>query len=230
MSKMILGRKLGMTQIFRENGDMMTVTVVKAGPMVVVQKKSSAGKDGYAAVKVGFEPATKQEKDGDVRWRGLTKADVGVFEKAGIETPMKHVREFRVNEEDLDKYEVGATVDFKLFAVNDVVDVAGTSKGRGFTGVMKRHNFAGFKASHGVHESYRGGGSVGGSADPARTFKGWRMAGQHGRSRVTVQNLRIVGVEENDGVYLIKGAVPGPNGGLVEIYPAVKKSGGARPR
>lgn len=230
MSKLILGRKLGMTQVFTEDGKQIPVTVVQVGPMVVVGKKSKAGKDGYAAIKVGFEDADKQEKDGDVRWRGLTAAEVGVFTKAGIDTPKKHVREFRVEEGDLDKYEIGQVLDHTMFNAGDFVDVAGTSKGRGFTGVMKRHNFAGFKASHGVHESYRGGGSIGMSADPARTFKGTKMAGRYGGKRDAVQNLRLVSVDADDSLYLLKGAVPGANGGIVEIRPAVKKTGGARPR
>lgn len=229
MSKMILGRKLGMTQLFRPNGDTVAVTVVKVGPMVVVGKKSAHGKDGYSAIRVGFEDADKQVKDDDVRWRGMTQADVGVFTKVGIEVPKKHIREFRVREEQVDSFEVGQVLDHTMFAVGESVDVVGNSKGRGFTGVMKRHNFSGFNNSHGVHETHRGPGSVGASADPSRTFRGWRMAGRHGGTRVTSQNLRIVAIDVEDGLYMIQGAVPGPNGGLVEVHPAVKKTGGARP-
>ncbi len=230
MSKMILGRKLGMTQIFEEDGRQIPVTVVQVGPMVVVAKKTGAGTDGYAAVKVGFEDATKQTKGDDVRWRGLTKADVGVFAKAGIEVPKRIVREFRVFEKDLEKYEIGQELNHEMFAEGDVVDVSGISKGRGFTGVMKRHNFAGFKASHGVHESYRGGGSIGMSADPSRVHKGTKMPGQHGSARNTIQNLKIVRVDADDSLYLIKGAIPGPTGALVEVRPSVKRTGGARPK
>ncbi len=228
MSKMILGRKIGMTQVFADSGTRVPVTVVKVGPMVVVEKKSEAGKSGYSALKLGYEDAVKQEKDGDVRWRGLTKGQIGVFETADIDVPKRVVREVRVPEGDLDNYEVGQVIDHTLFAEGEFIDVAGTSKGRGFTGVMRRHNFAGFKASHGVHESYRGGGAIGASAYPARVFRGQKMAGRHGGARVTTQNLRIHQIVGEDSVYLIAGAVPGPNGGLVEIRPAVKKTGGRR--
>ncbi|MCB9531566.1 MAG: 50S ribosomal protein L3 [Myxococcales bacterium] len=228
MSKMILGRKLGMTQIFTAEGKQVPVTVVQAGPMVVVAKKSSLGKDGYAAVKVGFEAARRQEKDGDVRYRGLTKAQVGVFASAGVE-PQRFVREFRCREAELDKFEIGQVLDHTMFAAGESVDVAGVSKGRGFTGVMKRHNFSGFGGSHGAHETHRGGGSIGTSATPSRVFRGIKMAGRSGGTRVTVQNLKIVQVIEEDGLYLIRGAVPGANGGLVEVLPAVKRAGGSRP-
>ena len=230
MSKMMLGRKLGMTQVFGDDGNAIPVSVVQVGPMVVVGKKSKAGKDKYAAIKVGFEDATKQEHEGDVRWRGLTRAQVGVFTKAGIETPKKVVREFRIEESQLDDFEVGQVLDHAMFAAGEFIDVSGTSKGRGFSGVMKRHNFHGFKASHGVHESFRGGGSIGMAADPSRVHRGTKMAGRHGGDRVTAQNLRIVRVVEEDGLYLIGGAVPGASGALIEIRPAVKWSGGARPR
>ena len=222
-TRMILGRKVGMTQIFREDGVCIPVTVVKVGPMTVVAKKSEAGKDGYAAVKFGFEDATRQEKDGKVRYRGVTKADAGVFAKAGIDAPKRILREQRVREEELDEYEVGQVLDFSVFRKGDVVDVTGTSKGKGFAGVMKRHNFRGFKASHGVHESYRGGGSIGMSADPARVFKGTKMPGRMGNARVTTQNLKIVEVIEEDGLYLIEGAVPGPKTGVIMVRNAAKK-------
>jgi large subunit ribosomal protein L3 len=223
MGKMILGRKLGMTQVFADDGKRIPVTVVKVGPMTVIEKKSAAGKDGYAAIKVGFEDADRQEKDGNVRFRGITKAEVGVFTKAGIDAPKRIVREFRVTEAELDQYEVGQVLDHSMFQAGQFIDVEGTSKGRGFTGVMKRHNFHGFKASHGVHESYRGGGSIGTSATPSRVFKGKKMPGQHGSSRVTTQNLRLHQVLEDDSLYLIKGAVPGHNGALVAIKKAIKK-------
>jgi len=233
MSRMILGRKIGMTQLFTEAGIRIPVTVVKVGPMVVVAKKTASSRDGYAAVKVGFEEATRQSKivnvEGEdeelVRWRGLSKGRVGVFTNAGIEVPRRIVREFRVSEQDLDRFNVGEVLDHTMFKEGEIVDVAGTSKGRGFTGVMKRHNFSGFKASHGVHESYRGGGSIGASAYPARVFRGKKMAGHHGNSRVTVQNLKLVKILEEDGLYLIKGGIPGHNNALVEIIPAVKKHG-----
>lgn len=224
MSKTILGRKIGMTQIFTEGGDRIPVTVVQAGPMVVVAKKSAEGNDGYNAVKLGFEKADKQEKDGNVRYRGVNKAEAGVFLKAGLE-PHRTVIEVRVSEKELANYEVGQEISFDIFNSGDIIDVTGTSKGRGFAGVMKRHNFAGFKASHGVHESFRGGGSIGASAYPARVFKGQKMAGRYGGKKVTTQNLELVRVMEEDGLYLIKGAVPGPINGVVKIQKAVKLHG-----
>ncbi len=227
--KMILGRKLGMTQVYSEDGTATPVTVVQVGPMTVIGKKSKTGKDGYAAIKVGFEDADKQEKDGSVRWRGMTKADVGVFTAAGVDIPKKVVREFRIAEEDLDKYEVGQVLDHTMFNEDVLVDVSSVSKGSGFAGVMKRHNFRGFKASHGVHESYRGGGSIGASAYPAKVFKGQKMAGRHGGITCTTQNLRLVQIKADDSLYLIKGAVPGKNGALVEVRPAVKSIGRRNP-
>lgn len=224
MGKMMMGRKIGQTQLFEEDGTRVHVTVVQVGPMTVVGKKSESGPDGYAAIKVGFEDADKQEKDGEIRYRGLSAAEVGVFTKAGIDTPKRHVREFRVSEDELEKYEVGQVIDHDFFSVGDWVDVSATSKGRGFAGVMKRHNFRGFKASHGVHESYRGGGSIGASAYPARVFKGKKMAGRYGGKKITVQNLRIYSVDADDSLYLITGAVPGHNGALVTIKNAAKRA------
>lgn len=221
--KGLLGKKVGMTQVFDEAGNVIPVTVVEVGGNVVVQKKSAEGNDGYSAIKLGYGDVHKHEKDGEEpRWR-LNRPQVGVFLKAGIDAPRKHVREVRVSESDLEDYEVGQELGPDLFSVGEFVDVSGTSKGRGFTGVMKRHNFAGAKASHGVHEFFRHGGSIGASAYPARVFKGKKMAGQHGNARTTIQNLRVVKVLPEDSAILIKGAVPGPNGGIVEIRQAVKK-------
>jgi large subunit ribosomal protein L3 len=221
--KGLLGRKVGMTQIFDDNGNTIPVTVVKVDGNVVVQKKSAEGKDGYNAIKIGFGDVHKHEKDGEEpRWR-LNKPQVGVFLKAGIDAPRKHLREIRVNETELEGYEVGQELGASLFSAGEFVDVSGTSKGRGFSGVMKRHNFAGAKASHGVHEFFRHGGSIGASAYPGRVFKGKKMAGQYGNTRATIQNLRVVRVMEDENALLIKGALPGPNGGVVEIRSAVKK-------
>lgn len=224
MSVRIMGRKIGMTQIFNEQGQSVPVTVVKMGPNRVVALKSSDGADGYDAVKVGFELADKQEKDGESRYRGLTAAQAGVFLNAGLE-PMKHVVEFRVDGPDaLGQFDVGQELGVEQFKVGQFVDVAGTSKGRGFSGVMRRHNFGGFRASHGTHESFRGGGSIGMSADPSRVLPGKKMAGRMGNARTTVQNLKIVRIDADEQLLLIKGAIPGPNGGLVEVVQAVKKA------
>jgi large subunit ribosomal protein L3 len=224
MNRMILGRKIGMSQIFTEGGKRIPVTVVQVGPMTIIGKKSTDGKDGYNAVKVGFEPAARQEKDGNVRYRGLTKAEVGVFKHADIETPFRIVREFHCSDAQLASYEVGSTIDHSAFREGEFVDVSATSKGKGTAGVMKRHNFSGFKASHGVHETHRGSGSVGASAYPARTFPGTRMAGRMGNERVTVQNLKLVQIDTEDGLFLIQGAVPGGRNALVRITPALKKN------
>ena len=221
--KGLLGKKVGMTQVFDESGNRVPVTVIRVDGNVVIQKKSESGKDGYAAVKIGFGEVHKHEKDGEEpRWR-LNAPQLGVFKKAGIETPRKHVREIRLTEEELDRYEVGGELGADEFAPGEFVDITGTSKGRGTSGVMKRHNFAGGKASHGVHEYFRHGGSIGASAYPARVFKGKKMAGHYGANRVTVQNLEVVQVRPDDAAILVKGAVPGPNGGVVMVRTAIKK-------
>ena len=223
MGKMILGRKIGQTQVFAEDGERTHVTVVQVGPMTVIGKKSESGPDGYAAIKVGFEDADKQEKDGEVRYRGLTAAEVGVFTKAGIDTPKRHVREFRVSEDELENYEVGQEIDHSLFEIGDYVDVTATSKGRGFAGVMKRHNFRGFKASHGVHESYRGGGST------------WRRPTRHASSRARrwqaarrQEEHRAEPADPRDRRRRQRlpdhGRDPGRNGALVTIKNAAKRS------
>lgn len=223
MKKGLIGKKLGMTQLFGPDGVRIPVTVVDVGGNVVIQKKSKLGKDGYSAVKLGYGDVKKLEKEGtEPKWR-LAKPQVGMFNAAGIDAPKKHVREFRVNETDLDDYEVGQELGPELFTTGNFVDVTGTSKGRGFSGVMRRHNFAGAKATHGVHEFFRHGGSIGMSADPSRVHAGTKMPGQYGNATTTVQNLQVVQVLEEDNAVLIKGSVPGPTGGVVLIRTAVKK-------
>lgn len=223
MSKGLIGKKIGMTQVFDGAGNRVCVTLVKVDKNVVVQKKSALGKDGYGAVKLGFGDIKKLEKEGkEPKWR-LSKPRTGVFTQAGIDAPRRHVREFRLSEQELDNFEVGQELGPDHFNLGDWVDVTGTSKGSGFTGVMKRHNFAGAKATHGVHEFFRHGGSIGMSATPARVFRGKKMPGQHGNRRVTIQNLRIMGVMPEEGALLIKGGIPGPNGGIVTMKTAVKK-------
>ncbi|MBA2662598.1 MAG: 50S ribosomal protein L3 [Bradymonadaceae bacterium] len=224
MSKGILARKVGMTQIFDELGNRISVTVVDVSGNVVIEKKSVHGKAGYSAVKLGFGDVHKHEKEGtEPIWR-LAKPRVGVFLKAGIEAPRRHVIEIRLPESDLDQYEVGKELTAEFFSAGEWVDVVGTSKGSGFSGVMKRHNFRGAKASHGAHEVYRHGGSIGTSATPSRVMPGKKMAGQHGNARVTIQNLRIFRVLADDNALIIRGAIPGPNGGVVTIKTAVKKT------
>ena len=221
--KGLVGRKLGMTQVFDEDGNRVPVTVIDIGGNVVIQKKSENGRDGYSAIKLGYGDVHQHVKEGtEPKWR-LAKPRVGVFTKAGIDAPRKHVKEVRVTEAELDDYEVGQELGVETFAKGEFIDVTGTSKGRGFTGVMKRHNFRGTKASHGVHEFFRHGGSIGCSAYPARVFKGKKMAGQHGNVRVTIQNLSVFDVMPEDNAILVRGSVPGANGGLVLIRSAVKR-------
>ena len=220
MMKGLIGRKVGMTQMFDAEGMRTVVTVIDVSGNVVVQKKTADSKDGYNAVKLGFGAVHKHEKE--PRWR-LSSPRVGVFAKAGIAQPRQHVREIRLEPSDLAQFEVGQELGPDLFRAGEFVDATGTSKGRGYTGVMKRHNFAGAKGSHGVHEFFRHGGSIGSSAWPSRVFAGKKMAGQYGNSRVTVQNLRVHSVLPEDGLILVKGAVPGPNGGVVMLRTAVKK-------
>ncbi len=223
--KGLIGRKVGMTQVFDDEGNRVPVTVVEVEKNVVIQKKSAHGKDGYSALKLGFGKVKKLEKEGkEPKWR-LNKPRVGVFQQAGIEEPRRHVREIRVPEEALDDYEVGQELGAELFDLGDWVDVTGTSKGRGFSGVMKRHNFAGFPATHGTHEYFRHGGSIGMSADPARVLAGMKMPGQYGNETVTIQNLQIAGTMEEDNAVLVKGGIPGSKGGIVIIRSAIKKMG-----
>lgn len=222
--KGLIGRKVGMTQMFDEEGNRHAITVVDVSSNVVVQKKTADSKDGYNAVKIGFGRVHQHVKEGaEPRWR-LDSPRVGVFTKAGISEPRKHIREFRVEAAELESYEVGQELGADFFRNGDFIDVTGTSKGRGYTGVMKRHNFAGAKGSHGVHEFFRHGGSIGASAYPSRVFPGKKMAGQHGNARVTVQNLRVHSVLPEEGLVLIKGAIPGANGGVVLLRTAIKKS------
>ena len=222
--KGLLGKKVGMTQVFDAAGNRVPVTVIDVSSNVVVQKKSAHGKDGYSALKLGYGEIKKLEKEGtEPKWR-LNKPRVGVFLNAGIDAPRRHVREIRIPEGELDNYEVGQELGAEHFNLGEWVDVTGTSKGRGFTGVMKRHNFSGFRATHGTSKYYRHGGAIGMSADPARVLRGMRMPGQHGNRRVTIQNLEIVGRMEDDGAILVKGGIPGPNGGLVMLRTAVKKT------
>lgn len=222
MAKGILGRKVGMTQIFDESGVAIPVTVIQAGPCHVLQLRTEE-KDGYEAVQLGFvdksrERASKAER-GHVanissnRSRRRNDAGVEISAKADCE-PKRYVRELRGS---ADGYEVGQEVKVDVLADVASVDVVGTSKGRGTAGVMKRHNFAGQRASHGVKKVHRHAGGTGMSAWPSRLFKGKRMAGQYGNARVTARNLKVVKVDAENDLLVIRGAVPGPNGGLVVV-------------
>ena len=208
--KGVLGEKLGMTQVWDDNNKVVPVTVVKAGPCVVTQVRSPET-DGYSAVQIAF---------GAIDPRKVNKPDAGHFAKAGV-TPRRHLVEIRTD--DATEYTLGQEIGTDVFAAGQMVDVVGTTKGKGFAGVMKRHRFHGLKASHGVQRKHRSPGSIGGCATPGRVFKGMKMAGRMGVERVTVQNLTIHAVDAERGLILVKGSVPGPKGSLVVLRTAAKK-------
>lgn len=209
--KGVLGEKLGMTQVWDDNNKVVPVTVVKAGPCVVTQVRTPEN-DGYSAVQIAF---------GAIDPRKVTKPVAGHFAKAGV-TPRRHLVEIRTD--DASEYTLGQELGPDTFEVGQTIDVIGTSKGKGFAGVMKRHGFHGLRASHGVQRKHRSPGSIGGCSTPARVFKGMRMSGRMGSDRQTVQNLKVAGVDLERGLLLIKGAVPGPKGGLVFVRTAVKEA------
>jgi len=200
----MIGKKIGMTQVYGSDGTLIPVTVIEAGPCVVTQVKTES-KDGYEAVQIGF--GKRKEKH-------TSKPLKGHFTKAGVD-PRRFLAEFeKVTGFD---YQAGQEFDASIFSVGDIVDVSGTSKGHGFTGVMKRHGFKGGPATHGQREYDRSPGSIGQASDPSRVFKGMRMAGQYGNKRKTVQNLEIIQVNKENNQLLLKGAVPGANNGIVYI-------------
>jgi large subunit ribosomal protein L3 len=209
--KGILGEKLGMTQIWDENNKVVPVTVVKAGPCVVTQVRSPET-DGYSAVQIAF---------GAIDPRKVNKPQAGHFAKAGV-TPRRHLVEMRT--EDASEYTLGQELGVETFETGQTIDVVGTTKGKGFAGVMKRHGFHGLRASHGVQRKHRSPGSIGGCATPGRVFKGMKMAGRMGGARQTTQNLQVAGVDAERGLLLIKGAVPGPKGGLVFVRTSAKEN------
>ena len=209
MKKAILATKIGMTQIFAEDGELIPVTVLQAGPCVVTQVKTMDN-DGYSAVQVGFQ---------DKREKLSTKPMKGHFAKADV-APKRYLREFRV--EDTDAYNVGDLIKADVFAAGDKIDVTGTSKGKGWAGVIKRWNFGRLKETHGSGPVARKGGSIGACSDPSRVFKGKKMAGHLGAEKVTVQNLAVVKVDAENNLIAVKGAIPGPNGGVVIIRDSVK--------
>lgn len=212
--KGVLGEKLGMTQVWDEGNRLVPVTVVKAGPCVVTQVRTP-DTDGYHAVQIAF---------GAIDPRRVNKPQSGHFAKAGV-TPRRHLVELRTD--DASEYTLGQELTAEVFAAGQQVDVVGTTKGKGFTGVMKRHGFAGVGASHGAHRNHRKPGSIGACATPSRVFKGVRMAGQHGAVRQTTQNLTVHAVDAERGLLLIKGAVPGPTGGVVLVRSAAKGKAGS---
>ncbi|HUG88495.1 MAG TPA: 50S ribosomal protein L3 [Actinomycetota bacterium] len=210
--KGILGEKLGMTQVFTDEGRALPVTVIMAGPNRVLQVKTEAT-DGYTAVQLGFKPAGR-----------ATKPMKGHAEKAGTE-PTRHVVELRTD--DAGTYEPGQEIKADVFAPGDRVDVIGVSKGKGFAGVMKRHGFSGLSASHGTKKKDRSPGAIGACATPSRVFRGMKMAGHMGHERVTVLNLEVVETDPERNLLLVRGAIPGPIGGLVMVRTGVKAKVGA---
>ncbi|MFQ5903361.1 MAG: 50S ribosomal protein L3 [Candidatus Binatia bacterium] len=206
----LLGKKLGMTQVFSDEGNAIPVTVVEAGPCRVVQKKTKE-KDGYEAVQLGFSSQKPKRMNKPLR---------GHFEKAEA-GPTRILREVKTT--DLDKVQVGQEIGSDIFSAGEFVDVIGHSKGRGFAGVMKRHGFSGAPGSHGTHESFRGPGSIGGSAFPSKVFRGKKLPGRMGAERVTAQNLQVIRVVPERNLLLIKGSVPGANGHFLLIQKSKKK-------
>ena len=224
MKKGIIGKKIGMTQVFDERGNAIAVTVIEAGPCVVTQKKIVES-DGYDAVQLGFGDIvlkynkTKRIKKFSELPVNVTKPLQGHFKKADV-APKKHLREFRL--ESIDAVNVGDIIKANSFEPGEKVDVVGTSKGKGWAGVIKRWNFGRLRESHGTGPVSRHGGSIGACSDPSRVFKGKKMSGHLGNERVTVQNLTVIKVDDENNLIAIKGAVPGPKGGVVLISDSVK--------
>lgn len=224
----IIGKKLGCTQIFDANGNVARVTVVEAGPCVVVRKRT-AEKDGYVALQLAF---------GDRRATLVNKPDRGYFEKNGVaartvkntkgkdvEVFPRTLKELRVSAEDAAKFEVGQAISIAdVLKEGQFVDVTGTSKGRGFSGVIKRHHFAGFVSSHGTHEYFRHGGSIGTNMTPGRTLPGKKMPGQQGSARITMQNVKVVKVIPEQNLVLLSGSAPGGENGILTVRAAIKRS------
>jgi large subunit ribosomal protein L3 len=209
-TRAVLGTKLGMTQVWDDGGKLVPVTVIEAGPCVVTQIRTGET-DGYDAVQLAF---------GAIDPRKVNQPMTGHFEKAGV-TPRRHLVEVRTS--DAGEYSLGQQVTVEVFEAGEDVDVVGTTKGKGFAGVMKRHGFHGVSSSHGSHRNHRKPGSIGGCATPGRVFKGTRMSGRMGSDRITTQNLVVHKVDAENGVLLIKGAIPGRNGGLVMVRTAIKR-------
>lgn len=211
MKKAIIGKKVGMTQIFDDNGKVVPVTVIEAGPCVVVQKKSE-DKDGYVSVQLGFE---------DVKEKKLTKPELGHLKKAGV-SPKRHLKEFRL--ENADEFNVGDELKADVFAEGDKIDVTGISKGKGYAGVIKRYGAQRTPTTHGGGPVHRHAGSMGSGSDPSRIFKGKIGAGHMGVDQITVQNLDVVKVDAELNMIAVRGAIPGPKGGIVYLKNTVKNN------
>ena len=209
MQKGLIGKKIGMTQIFDEKGNVIPVTVIECGPCVVAQKKT-AENDGYDAIQLGFM---------DAKAKHMTKAEQGHFEKNGLQLK-KHLKEFRY--EDCSKYNVGDVITVDTFAAGEKVDITGMTKGHGYSGVVKRWNCHKLRMTHGVGPVHRQAGSMGANSSPSRIFKNKKMAGQYGNEQVTVQNLKVVKIDSEKNLIAVKGAVPGSKNGIVFVRNSVK--------
>ena len=209
MEKAIIGKKLGMTQVFTDDGRVQPVTVIEAGPCYVTQIKTKET-DGYEAVQVAY---------GEIKAKNVNKCQTGAFKKAGVE-PKRVMKEFKYN--DIAKFALGQEIKADMFAEGDMVDVTGTSKGHGFTGVIKRWNQRRLKMTHGVGPVHREVGSMGANSTPSRVMKGKKMPGHYGHETVTVQNLKVVRVDADRNIILVKGSIPGPNESIVTIKSAAK--------
>ena len=212
MARGMYGRKIGMTQVFGNEGQKYAVTVLEVGPCPVLSVKSAHGVDGYNAIVIGF--GTRKAKH-------VNKPRAGFYAKIGQE-PAAHIKEMRVSAEDVAGIEVGTILTAEAFQAGQIVDVVGRTKGRGFTGVIKRHNYHMPKATHGTHEVFRHGGSLGTRTTPGRVFLNKKMAGHYGDERVTIQNLKILSVEADKNLVILKGSVPGPNGSLLWLQEAAR--------
>lgn len=227
----LIGKKLGCTQIFDANGNVARVTVIEAGPCLVVRKRTVEN-DGYVAVQVAFgeKPARLLDKPtrGNFEKNNVAARTVKGKKGKDVEVFPRHLKELRLSAADAERFEVGKTISVgDVFKEGQLVDVTGTSKGRGFGGVIKRHHFAGFVSSHGTHEYFRHGGSIGTNMTPGRTLPGLRMPGQLGNARATVQNIKVVKVIPEQNLVLIEGSAPGGENGIVTVRGAVKKRGKA---
>lgn len=213
MSLGLMAFKIGMTQIFVEDGVRIPVTVLKIEPNIIIAKKNNE-KDGYSAIKLGA---------GSIKQKLLTKADCGQFSKYGLTNYKRHVCEYRASPSEIQAYEIGSEIGIEFFSGICSVDVSAISKGKGFAGVMKRHNFSGFPRTHGTHEFFRHGGSIGMRSKPGKVFKGKRMPGRMGNEAVYVKNLRIIRIISEENLLLVRGAVPGPKRQLVKVYISDRK-------
>lgn len=216
MTRLLIGKKIAMTQIFTEDGEVVPVTAIEAGPCTVVRVKTKEGKDGYNAVQLGFGEVHKSERDDEVRYR-MNKPELGHFHRQGTK-PFRHLKEFRLTDSEVDQFSPGQIITVADFMAGEVLRIKGKSKGRGYQGVVRRYGFKGSRASHGAsHENHRHPGSIGASADPSRVFKGTRLPGHMGNDWITLKKVVLVDVLPDQNLLLLKGSLPGSRGNLIFI-------------